>query len=211
MSTEYDASAPKSVVAPHPVKVFIDGIAQITAAYVVPKPESFQHLSHTPNFDKEAAATIKCEGLPPLIPWKKFQNVIFPNPNSVWSRVDGGLGIGKTFSAQPPSVRTVLVQNGKITCAGSCKNSIEHAFTTLGVVGGSLASGLATHGLPLGIAEIVQEPTTQDGDVRTCRPGSMVALEAGLSDKHALSFVSSNREALKRGSELPRSQFRGIQ
>ncbi|KAF8514437.1 hypothetical protein BU17DRAFT_68372 [Hysterangium stoloniferum] len=92
----------------------------------------------------EAAAAVKYEGLPPLIPQKQFQNVIFQNVNSVWFRVDGKLGIEKTFSAQPGSVGTVVVQNGKITCTGSCENSIEHGYTTLDLVGGSLSPGLTT-------------------------------------------------------------------
>ncbi|KAF8500595.1 carbohydrate esterase family 9 protein [Hysterangium stoloniferum] len=181
-----------------PSQVFIDGIAQLTPAYVVAKPKSFQYLPATPNFDKEAAAAIKYEGLPPLIPRKKFQNVIFQNVNSVWSRVDGGVGIEKAFSAQPGSVGTVVVQNGKITCTGSCENFIEHGYTTLDLAGGSLAPGLATYGSPLGIAEIQGESSTQDGDVFDPLTGSVPSILGGDSSviraEDGLQFATRDAE-----------------
>ena len=41
-----------------PQQVWIDGVAQINAPHLLTKPEAFQELPKTPNFDKEREQTL---------------------------------------------------------------------------------------------------------------------------------------------------------
>lgn len=150
-----------------PVQVFIDGIPQLTDAYVTRKPDVFQRTPEVPNYDKEAKVAVEYEGLPPLEPKRaKSQRVLFTNVRSTFTRRNGV--IEETFSAQTiDDFGVVVVENGKITCSGtrhSCvPSSIEGEAETIDLKGGSVAPGLTTFGSSLGLSEIDGEPSTGDG------------------------------------------------
>ena len=95
-----------------PKQVFIDGIAQLTSPYIVKKPESFQKVPITPNFDKEAEETLKHEGLPPLETQDSLSEstIVFTNVRSVLTRELNRLSL----SVQDAEDYSVFVRNGEI-------------------------------------------------------------------------------------------------
>lgn len=155
-----------------PTQVYIDGIPQFDAPYVVRKPANYQHLPKVPNFDKEMNDTIEYEGLPPLLTERKAEDyVIFENISSIYSRVEGR--IRNTFTAQSNEDKGVLiVVNGAVVCAGTSATCLQaNAHNKLGrpkiidLEGGSLTPGFITYGCAMGITQINQEPSTSDGFV----------------------------------------------
>ncbi|PSR81135.1 hypothetical protein PHLCEN_2v6470 [Hermanssonia centrifuga] len=150
-----------------PVQVFIDGIAQLSSPHVTRKPDVFQRTPKVPNFDKEAKAAIKYEGLPPLEPKKaKTDVVVFANVANVYQRVHDD--IKEIFSAnEKQELGTVVVENGKLTCSGSSSaclsSSLLERAEVIDLRGGSITPGLTTFGSNLGLQEIDGEPSTGDG------------------------------------------------
>ncbi|KAF9227427.1 composite domain of metallo-dependent hydrolase [Gyrodon lividus] len=150
-----------------PVHVFVDGISQLPFAHVALKPSSHQKAPKVPNFDKEAAAVVQYDGLPPLQPFKKVRDrVLFANVTTLFSRdgdditaisLDGTTGRG-----------VVLVENGAIQCVGTeqaCVVPPQHGLEIIDLKGGSISPGLVSFGAPLGTTEILSEDSTNDGDV----------------------------------------------
>lgn len=152
-----------------PSQVFIDGIPQLKDPYVVQKPSSFQNLPKVPNFDKEAAAAIEYEGLPPIAPkHSAAETTMFLNVKSIYTAVSGT--IQATFSTEDKSTLGVAVtRNGTLICSGirdTCLTALENSdvhFVDLD--GGSIAPALVSFGSPLGLQHIDQEASTNDGDV----------------------------------------------
>jgi hypothetical protein len=106
-----------------PKQVWIDGIPQIENPYVSKKPVAFQSLPSAPNFDKEAAAAIEYQGLPPLMPTKaKTDNIMFTNVSSVYVR--NGAEVQEVFGALDAVPGVVVVRNGQIVCYGSHDNCL---------------------------------------------------------------------------------------
>jgi imidazolonepropionase-like amidohydrolase len=150
-----------------PKQVFIDGIAQLHSPHVGDKPQSFQRLPRVPNFDKEAANAIKYEGLPPLHPKKASSAVLFTNVKAVYIPASGH--VQQVFSARHDSFGIVLVHNGVVNCTGlqpSClTTAISADAQVIDLRGGSINPGLVSFGSPLGLEEINQESSTNDGAV----------------------------------------------
>jgi hypothetical protein len=150
-----------------PKQVFIDGISQLHPAYVGHKPKSFQKSPAVPNFDKEAADAVKYEGLPPLYPETATYNVMFTNVKAVYIPASGD--VQQVFSAQNDSLGVVLVHNGVVICFGlqsSCLTStISADAKVVDLRGGSISPGLVSFGSQLGLEEINQESSTNDGAV----------------------------------------------
>lgn len=167
--------------------MFIDGIPQLTDAYVTRKPDVFQHTPEVPNYDKEAKAAIEYEGLPPLEPKRaKSQVVLFTNVRSTFARMNGV--VEEAFSAQATDgLGVVVVKNGQVTCSGTrsaCVTpSLQVEAEVIDLNGGSVAPGLTTFGSPLGLVEIEAEPSTYDGFVYDPLLRDVPAL---LGDKAAL-------------------------
>jgi len=127
-----------------------------------------------PNFDKEAEDAIKYEGLPPLLTEKNrlMGDVLFKNAKSVYTPVGSRISHSRLFSGvvdgkrYPPSV---LVQKGRVTCMGLCTQEKVMArtenVTIIDLEGGALSPGLVSFGAPLGLEEIQQEESTNDGIV----------------------------------------------
>lgn len=155
-----------------PKQVYIDGIPQLESPFTVEKSKKFQEAPRVPNFDKEAQDAIKYEGLPPLLPEKSriSGDVLFTNVKNLYmlddsrivhSRLFHNTVDGKVF---PPSV---LVQNGQVTCTGQCTGEAVLALvqnhTTIDLEGGALSTGLVSFGAPLGLEEIQEEKSTNNG------------------------------------------------
>ncbi|KIJ61349.1 hypothetical protein HYDPIDRAFT_116118 [Hydnomerulius pinastri MD-312] len=158
-----------------PIHVFIDGISQLPSAHVVLKPSSHQKAPKVPNFDKEAAAVVEYDGLPPLKAKKKVGGrVLFANVTTLFSR-DGDevteMSLVGSGSEDVEGLGIVLVEDGAIQCIGtehSCAVSVsrpQHNLEIVDLKGGSISPGLVSFGAPLGTAEILSEDSTNDGDV----------------------------------------------
>lgn len=171
-----------------PKQVYIDGIPQIDTPHVHEKPAAFQKVPQTPNFDHEAADTVKYGGLPPLKPSRSVKNVVFVNVQSVWSRVENEEGIEQIFDVST-SERTsgngrtaVVVEDGKIQCIGSmltCAVGNLVGYEMIDLEGGSLAPGMTSFGAPLGLGEIAGESSTKDGQVFDPLSGSVPSIVGG--------------------------------
>ncbi|RDB24983.1 Imidazolonepropionase [Hypsizygus marmoreus] len=149
-----------------PKQVYIDGIAQIAQPFSVVKPEPFQHTPDTPNFDKEAKEALEYDGLPPLEPSRADSNVvIFTNVSSIYLRRGHTIRQVLCTTGQK-KLLTVVVSHGVITCTGECSESLVTAGSrNVDLDGGSISPGLVTFGSPLGLNEIQQESSTNDGYV----------------------------------------------
>lgn len=109
-------------------------------------------------------------GLPPLAPAKvATELVLFTNVTSFYSRHGSGDTSLSTLSAG-----TVVFRNGKLetlclvsdSCLASSLTATElNEATVLDLEGGSIAPGLVSFGAPLGLQEIDQEASTNDGYV----------------------------------------------
>lgn len=151
------------------MQVFIDGIPQLSDPHVTHKPTAFQHTPAVPNFDKEAEAAVKYEGLPPLEPTQSHTGLVaFLNVRSVYGVADEGVNEVFSFGIDQES-GVVIVQDGKITCSGTeafCLTpSLLGQAQVIDLRGGSIAPGFTTFGSPLGLEEIDAESSTNDGVV----------------------------------------------
>ena len=126
-----------------PKQVYIDGIPQIEKPYVTEKPDVFQHLPKTPNFDREKNDTLRFDGLPPLAPICHESNLIaFTNVNSV--HIKNGSSVTQLVNvAAGASSFTVLAHKGKLTVCGSdateCGPSILADIKQIDLQGGSIS------------------------------------------------------------------------
>ncbi|PPQ72507.1 hypothetical protein CVT24_004823 [Panaeolus cyanescens] len=172
-----------------PQQVYVDGIPQLGENPVtLQKGEFFQKFPKVPDFSREAEETIKWDGIPPLTKdaWRAYehQTVVLRNVSSVYVRdsSSGPQAIKALFdvrdlSADASSSRTIIVQSGKIVCvegvaslsSDMCKPlfspSLPADVIELDLQGGSIAPGLTSYGSPLGLVEIAQEDSTNDGVV----------------------------------------------
>ncbi|KAM5543993.1 hypothetical protein V8D89_002610 [Ganoderma adspersum] len=148
-----------------PQQVCIDGIAQLTAPYILSKPASFQKVPNTPNFDKEVEETLKYDGLPPLEPTQsKSSTVVLTNVMSVFLREE--FTVREAFvadSSDALAAGVVVVRGGQLACASSVRAEEDAEFVDL--EGGSIAPWLVSTRTPCGLQEIDQEAPTQDGYV----------------------------------------------
>ncbi|KAI0643970.1 composite domain of metallo-dependent hydrolase [Trametes meyenii] len=158
-----------------PQQVWIDGVPQLSAPRIIKKPAPFQRLPKTPNFDEEAKAALKYEGLPPLEPKASVTcTVVFANASSVFLRdAHSATGIKRVDTAQDAkSALTVVAREGKIVCVDSATSACVRAalhekgdVEYVNLEGGSISPGLTTFGSPLGLEEIGGEISTKDGYV----------------------------------------------
>jgi hypothetical protein len=179
-----------------PKQVIVDGIQQLAHAHnAKSKPIELQKAPPTPNWDEEAAAAVKYEGLPPLTPKKSLTGtVMFTNVSTLWTRQAGG----GAFASTTEVPGAVVVSEGEIVCVGSCQSFASRAEEQVDLAGGSLAPALISYGSAVGLQEIPSESTTQDGlapDALLGRPGSLIGGEGVLS--HAVDGLQfGGRDAL---------------
>lgn len=155
-----------------PKQVFIDGIEQLKSPFTAAKPEAFQKSPRTPNFDSEAEDAVKYNGLPPLAPGKSLKKrVVFTNVSSLTVRAKHSSdGLLSSFSSSENKFGNVIIENGRIACAGSqtsCSLLLtDHSsYETVDLKGGSIFPSLVSYGSPLGLEEISAESSTSDGRV----------------------------------------------
>ncbi|KAF6761161.1 amidohydrolase [Ephemerocybe angulata] len=175
-----------------PKQVFIDGIPQLGRAFVTKKPDNFQKIPRVPNFRKEAERVVAYDGLPPLevkkTPIEKA--TVFLNVKTVTRRTQ--IGVQTSFTAQPGAVEgpnsslgVVLVEKGRIACAGDQATCGLHTLRErkdieyVDLEGGSIAPGLVTFGSPVGLEQINEEPSTNDGAIYDSLTDSVPALLGG--------------------------------
>jgi imidazolonepropionase-like amidohydrolase len=139
-----------------PKQTYIDGIPQIINPHVVRKPAAAQKITPKGDYDKEAAEAVLARGDPDLRPKKRSSNIVFQGVSTLY------LSGVKTQGEGEPG--TVVVENGKITCAGKACVTTASEYETIDLKGGSLAPGLISFGSELGLTEITAEPTTRTGD-----------------------------------------------
>lgn len=151
-----------------PTQVWIDGISQLQNPYVSAKPLAFQTAPSIPNFDEEAAAAVKYDGLPPLSTTSSTTNtVVFTNVGSVFNKID--MGVQQVFSASDAGLGVAVVKAGELICYGPHTTCFDRL--TLNNVdwsdldGGSICPALVSYGSPLGLEEIHAEKSTRDGVV----------------------------------------------
>lgn len=160
-----------------PVRVWIDGIVQIPVPLKIGEEgghivvgrgkdgREWREIPDVPNWDAERKKAVEWEGLPPLEGTKESSKVVFVNVREVWTR--GVDGLVKSLDKGEDEFGVVLVEGGKITCAGTAAICVPttatrpHDFVNLR--GGSISPGLMSFGSPLGLEEIAGEPSTGDG------------------------------------------------
>ncbi|KIY67487.1 composite domain of metallo-dependent hydrolase [Cylindrobasidium torrendii FP15055 ss-10] len=146
-----------------PKQVWIDGIPQFETPHSVIKPASSQKSPETPNFEQEAKDAVQYDGLPPLkAATSNSGAVVFTNVSEMIIKKESN--IITTFEDAGNNV--VIVENGHITCSGSCAIAFSEEYanaTFMDLQGGSISPGLTTFGSPLGLQHITQESSTGDG------------------------------------------------
>ncbi|KAJ2918066.1 hypothetical protein MD484_g2411, partial [Candolleomyces efflorescens] len=151
-----------------PKQVFIDGIPQFDKPFYSDKPAYFQKAPEVPNYDKEVKDALAYDGLPPLEPVKATGDVVvFHNVSSLYIRVGDGIKEVFDVGTSDASSQTVVVKDGEIQCTGvSCLSSLSgSSVQRIDLEGGSISPALVSFGSRLGIHEIDQEPSTNDGRV----------------------------------------------
>jgi len=146
-----------------PLQVFIDGIPQIQNSTAVMKHDERQNAPEQPDFSKERADALKYDGLPPLS-GRSSRRVLFINVAGVWTRNESRI---MTSTSSPTLLQTtsVMVVDGQIFCVGArCTNECSSA-DVIDLQGGWLSPGLITYGADIGLEEIRQEDSTNDGQV----------------------------------------------
>lgn len=154
-----------------PSQVFIDGIAQLEAPYIIRKPKNYQRTPRVPNFNNDAQKAVDYEGLPPLVPKKSpiDTTIIFKNVKSLYQK-KGGIIEQILFPQDMGGFSTVVIRNGSIVCSGDelCSKVAPldpSTFLTIDLEGGSISPGFVSFGSPLGLQHMDQEPSTNDGIV----------------------------------------------
>jgi len=159
-----------------PQQVYVDGIAQLSNPYPLKKPATFQDLPETPNWDREKNNTVRWDGLPPLTGWKigghrgrvrllNVKNLVGFNELSELDELETVFDdTGKDQG------RVVVIEDGRVTCVQRHVDTCVSAFGSVDEVvidlrGGSIGPGLTTYGSPIGLVEIRQEASTNDGNV----------------------------------------------
>ncbi|CAE6444840.1 unnamed protein product [Rhizoctonia solani] len=139
-----------------PQQVYIDGSPQLDEPFVLSKPHWAQTSPHTPSWDKEANQTKEADGLPDLLDSQNPDSIVFTN---VASFVRDGQQMLKQYEQG-----TVVASRGHIICTGACNSYVTPEAKIVDLHGGSIIPGLIASGASLGLVEIDQEPSTNDGD-----------------------------------------------
>lgn len=153
-----------------PSQVLIDGIPQLESPYVVEKPSAYQKTPKVPNFDDDAKQAVAHEGLPPLT-FKESSDsaVVFLNVKSVHLVEEGSIVQAYNFDEEN-GLGVVVTRGRSIICHGTvaqCRHPDvlqDVNATFIDLEGGSISPGLVSYGSPLGLENINQEPSTNDGN-----------------------------------------------
>lgn len=182
------------------MQVFIDGIPQLKASFTNKKDDK-QVAPITPSFDEEVKAAVKFVGLPPLEANPITSGgILFRNVSSMWQRDESGVhSVFQTRSVDDEGI--VLVEHGKIVCAGSmgtCNSFVDgERLKVINLEGGSLTPALVSTGASLGLQEIAMETSTSDGPGFDPLKGSIPAvLGEGSITRAVDGLMFGTRDAL---------------
>ncbi|KAF7778394.1 hypothetical protein Agabi119p4_2739 [Agaricus bisporus var. burnettii] len=174
-----------------PAQVFIDGIPQLKDPHVLHKPDGLQRSPRTPNFDREARETVEFDGLPPLRRHHRFVNgeiIKLVNVSTVWAVNDMHDDHLSLDDIVPGASHDVFLQDGTVICVTKMGSRCDvngdlstQAIHEIDLQGGALLPGLVSFGAPLGLEEIAQEPSTNDGSVPDALTGSVPAIAGGTN------------------------------
>ncbi|KAF6762097.1 hypothetical protein DFP72DRAFT_802686 [Ephemerocybe angulata] len=201
-----------------PMKVWIDGIVQIPVPSKDGQDEpvevgkgkdgdKWRRVPSVPNWDKERKEALIWEGLPPLKGRStQAEQVLFTNVNKVWVRskrrtIEQKLGSNQTAINDNAMAGNVVVVNGRISCVGASCSAEELALgktETVNLKGGSISPGLMSYGSSLGLGEIMDDPSTQDGEIPDALRGNVPNLldDVGALVRAADALVFQTRDAL---------------
>ena len=155
-----------------PAAVWIDGIVQplgkeigVLVGKGKEAPE-WREPPSVPDWERERQEALRWDGLPPLTVDQSSADVVFTNVSKVLVR--GAEGIEHLFrpSAQDQARGVVIVNAGKIVCAGvdnTCTSLVTNGARLVDLEGGSIAPAFISFGSNLGLQEITYEPSTGDG------------------------------------------------
>ncbi|WVQ99842.1 hypothetical protein IAU59_006985 [Kwoniella sp. CBS 9459] len=148
-----------------PKQTYIDGIPQIINPVLHHKPAQVQKAPPTGKWDQEARAAVEARGDPDLRPKKSSKNVVFQDVGDFHLQDEIETELQVDVSAFEEGKGSVLVQDGKITCAGRCEipTGLDFEFELVDLKGGAITPGAITVGSRLGQLEIRQEKATADG------------------------------------------------
>lgn len=151
-----------------PQQVYIDGIPQVENPVKLSKPQAFQESPKTPDFTKEADAAVEHRGLPPLKGKSAQGHVAFVNIRSTWVRDYNGQFVEMTDESTEGGIMQFNAE-GRVACSSfrgeSCLQDLSEDITVVDLEGGSLGPGLTSFGGNIGVMEIDQAWTTNDGVV----------------------------------------------
>ncbi|KAG8717415.1 hypothetical protein FRC09_014312 [Ceratobasidium sp. 395] len=143
-----------------PQQVYIDGVAQLENPAVIPKPTTLQEPPSPPSWEREAHDALASDGMPNLIPAERDDphTIIFRNV-SLLVQDEEVLEFGDKGG-------TVVAKHGSIVCSGKareCDSYLSAGAQSIDIQRGSILPGLISFGAAVGLMEIDQEPSTNDG------------------------------------------------
>ncbi|QRV94403.1 amidohydrolase family protein [Ceratobasidium sp. AG-Ba] len=143
-----------------PKQVFIDALPQLDDPAVIEKPAASQKPPSPPSWDQEAQDALASDGTPDLLTPKEADphTVIFTNV-SLFIQDDKFFEFGNKGGV-------VVATRGNITCASKspgCDSFVSAGTKRVDLEGGSVLPGLVSFGSAVGLVEIDQEPSTNDG------------------------------------------------
>jgi len=173
-----------------PAQVYIDGIPQLKNPHILHKPHGLQRSPPTPNFDREARETVEYDGLPPLRGHRFLIGEVIKlvNVSTLWMMDDMDNDSRLLDEPVHGASHDVFLQEGEVVCVTKMDPLCDiggdlsaQAVHEIDLEGGALLPGLVTFGAPLGLEEISQEPSTNDGSVPDALTGSVPAITGGTS------------------------------
>ncbi|KAJ2931645.1 hypothetical protein H1R20_g5362, partial [Candolleomyces eurysporus] len=193
-----------------PVKVWIDGILQIPVpakdGQNVPvevgkgkEGDRWRRVPSVPNWDKEREEALKWDGLPPLKGRSQADRITFTNVKKVWKRThEGNVEEFGNEDGSSGFAGNVVVLNGKIACIGKTCPKHADGGKMIDLKGGSISPGLMSYGSPLGLGEIMGEPSTLDGEIPDAMANRVPKLldDAGGLVRAMDALVFQTRDAL---------------
>ncbi|KAL1699202.1 hypothetical protein EV121DRAFT_216700 [Schizophyllum commune] len=151
-----------------PIQVWIDGIAQFPGGDKYPEnSDKRQKAPRTPDWEEETENAVRFGGVQPLDSRKVTGKMVFANVRRVLYGDDDLVRSDVEEEAkEKKKLKTVVVENGKITCIGveewDCEGA-DDADESIDLKGGVIAPGIISYGSPLGMGEMADEPSTQNG------------------------------------------------
>ncbi|KAG8778619.1 hypothetical protein FRC12_024891 [Ceratobasidium sp. 428] len=143
-----------------PQQVYIDGVAQLENPAVIPKPTALQEPPSPPSWEREAHAAQASDGMHNLIPADR------DDPHTIILRNVSLLVQDEEVLEFGGKGGTVVAKHGSIVCSGKARECDSYSSArarSIDLQRGSILPGLISFGATVGLVEIDQEPSTNDG------------------------------------------------